>query len=671
MTELEAARKIDELTKQINHHNHLYYQESKQEISDYEFDLLLQELIQLETQYPHLRAIDSPSQRVGGTITKEFESITHQYPMLSLSNTYSLEEVQEFEKRIIKSLNKQPEYICELKFDGVAISLIYEEGILIRAITRGDGVKGDDVTSNVKTIKSIPLRLKGKSYPKRFEVRGEIFLPLAEFERINKEREDIGEPLLANPRNTASGTIKMQDSTIVAKRNLSCYVYYLLGEQLKVNTHEEALNSMKSWGLPVSDSWKKCSSISEVSSYLNIWDKKRFELPVGTDGVVIKLNSLVDQNELGLTAKSPRWAIAYKFKAEEVSTPLLSIEYQVGRTGAVTPVANLKPVQLSGTIVKRATLHNANEIERLNLHEGDTVIVEKGGEIIPKITRVVHDLRLPNATRIQFINKCPECNTSLIRYEGEAAYYCPNESGCPPQIKGKMEHFIQRKAMNIEGLGPETIETLFDKKLLLTVADLYQLQESDLITLDRFGKKSIENLLNGIEKSKDAPFKAVLFALGIRFVGVTVAEKLAQHFITMEALSSANKETLLQAPEVGEKIADSIIHWFQQKENQELINRLKAAGLKFELDSKDIITIESDVLYGKSFVISGVFAKHERDELKELVIKNGGKVLSGVSGKLDFLLAGDNMGPSKLEKAQKLGVQIISENDFEKMIGLE
>ncbi|MFN8415986.1 MAG: NAD-dependent DNA ligase LigA [Cytophagaceae bacterium] len=670
MTELEAAHKIDALTEQINHHNHLYYQENKQEISDYEFDLLLHELIQLETQFPHLRAADSPSQRVGGTITKEFESITHQYPMLSLSNTYSPEEVQEFEDRIIKSLNKQPEYICELKFDGVAISLIYEDGVLIRAITRGDGVKGDDVTTNVKTIKSIPLRLKGNNYPKRFEVRGEIFLPLAEFERINKEREDIGEPLLANPRNTASGTIKMQDSSIVAKRNLDCYVYYLLGEQLQVNTHEEALHSMKSWGLPVSDSWKKCSSIGEVTSYLNIWDNKRFDLPVGTDGVVIKLNSLLDQDELGLTAKSPRWAIAYKFKAEEVSTPLLSIEYQVGRTGAVTPVANLKPVQLSGTTVKRATLHNANEIERLDLHEGDTVVVEKGGEIIPKITRVVTDFRLPSANRIQFIDKCPECDTSLVRYEGEAAYYCPNESGCPPQIKGKMEHFIQRKAMNIEGLGPETIETLYDKKLLLTVADLYQLQESDLITLERFGKKSIDNLLNGIQKSKEAPFKAVLFALGIRFVGVTVAEKLAQHFVTMESLASASKETLLQAPEVGEKIADSIISWFQQEENQSLIERLKNAGLKLELDSKDIIAVESDVLNGKTFVISGVFAKYERDELKELVIKNGGKILSGVSGKLNYLLAGDNMGPSKLEKAQKLGVQILSESEFEKMIGL-
>lgn len=671
MTELEAAHKIDALTKQINHHNHLYYQESKQEISDYEFDLLLQELIQLENQFPHLRALDSPSQRVGGTITKEFESVTHQYPMLSLSNTYSPEEVQEFEDRVIKSLNKQPEYICELKFDGVAISLIYEDGILTRAITRGDGVKGDDVTTNVKTIKSIPLKLKGSSYPKRFEVRGEIFLPLAEFERINKEREDIGEPLLANPRNTASGTIKMQDSAVVAKRNLDCYVYYLLGEQLQVSTHEEALTKMKSWGLPVSDSWKKCTSIHEITNYLTIWDKKRFDLPVGTDGVVIKLNSLLDQEDLGLTAKSPRWAIAYKFKAEEVSTPLLSIEYQVGRTGAVTPVANLKPVQLSGTTVKRATLHNANEIERLNLHEGDTVVVEKGGEIIPKITRVVTELRLPNASRIQFIHACPECQTPLIRYEGEAAFYCPNESGCPPQIKGKMEHFIQRKAMNIEGLGPETIETLYEKKLLLTVADLYQLQESDLNTLERFGKKSIDNLLNGIQKSKEAPFKSVLFALGIRFVGVTVAEKLAQHFVSMEALATATKETLLQAPEVGEKIADSILSWFQTEENRILVSRLKNAGLKFELDSKDIITVESDILNGQTFVISGVFSKYERDDLKELVIKNGGKILSGVSGKLNYLLAGDNMGPSKLEKAQKLGVQIISENEFEKMIGLE
>ncbi|MCU0415842.1 MAG: NAD-dependent DNA ligase LigA [Cytophagaceae bacterium] len=671
LTTIEAAARIDELIQKIHHHNYLYYQEHRQEISDLEFDVMLQELIKLEKQFPDLLREDSPSQRVGGTISKEFPSVAHAHPMLSLSNTYTIDEVQEFEERVVKALEKKPEYICELKYDGVAISLIYENGILVQAITRGDGVKGDDVTPNVKTIRSIPLQLMGQNIPNRLEVRGEIYLPYSEFDRINKEREDIGEPLLSNPRNAASGTVKMQDSTQVARRQLSCMVYYLVEPKQRFTTHEECLLSMKQWGLPVPTTWQKCSSIESIQHYLTHWDTARFDLPVATDGVVIKVNSLAEQDTLGLTAKSPRWAIAFKYKAEEACTPLLSVEFQVGRTGAITPVANLVPVPLSGTIVKRATLHNANEIHRLDLHEGDTIVVEKGGEIIPKITRVVKEKRIADSLPITFIKNCPECASPLIRTEGEAAYYCPNESGCPPQRKGKIEHFIQRKAMNIDGLGPETIEQLYSKGIISTAADLYSLQYKDLEQLERFGKKSIDNLLSGIEKSKQTPFKSVLFALGIRFVGITVAEKLAMHFHSMDVLSKATKDQLLEAPEIGDKIAESIIDWFAQIDNQHFWKRLEAAGILFSLQEEDKLKIETDILNGATFVVSGVFQKYDRETLKETILKNGGKIVSSISSKLNYIVAGENMGPSKLEKAQKLGIRILTEDEFDSMLRSE
>jgi len=668
MNKEKAAKRIEELSNLLHYHNHLYYQKDTTEISDFEFDQLLNELIQLEKEFPDLRKDDSPSQRVGGTITKEFASVAHKYPMLSLSNTYSEQEIREFDERVQKAIGKPVDYVCEMKFDGVAISITYKNGILHQAVTRGDGVRGDDVTNNIKTIKSIPIKLHGKDIPEEFEVRGEVFLPYEMFERINKEREDIGEAILANPRNAASGTVKMQDSSVVAKRQLNCFLYALLGESINVETHSESLHKMKEWGFLISDSYKVCSSIEQIIAYINHWSESRFNLPLATDGIVIKVNNLQIQQELGMTAKSPRWAIAYKFKAEEASTPVLSVEYQVGRTGAVTPVANLKPVHLAGTTVKRATLHNANEMERLDLHEGDTVFVEKGGEIIPKITRVDTTKRIAGSKQITFIQECPVCATPLIRIEGEAAWYCSNEKGCAPQIKGKIEHFIQRKAMNIDGMGSETIEVLFEKKLIHNVADIYSLTKEQLLALDRFGEKSVTNLLNGIQESLKTPFKSVLFAIGIRYVGVTVAEKLALHFKSIEAISKASLEELLNAPEVGTKIAQSILEWFSDKDHRHLIERLTAAGVKMELSEDEIIKTESDKLLGKTFVVSGVFQGYERDQLKEVIIKNGGKVISGVTGKLDYLVAGDNMGPAKLEKAQKLGIKIISEAEFNSLI---
>ena len=668
MNKEKAAKRIEELSNLLHYHNHLYYQKDTTEISDFEFDQLLNELIQLEKEFPDLRKDDSPSQRVGGTITKEFASVAHKYPMLSLSNTYSEQEIREFDERVQKAIGNPVDYVCEMKFDGVAISITYKNGILHQAVTRGDGVRGDDVTNNIKTIKSIPIKLHGKDIPEEFEVRGEVFLPYEMFERINKEREDIGEAILANPRNAASGTVKMQDSSVVAKRQLNCFLYALLGESINVETHSESLHKMKEWGFLISDSYKVCSSIEQIIAYINHWSESRFNLPLATDGIVIKVNNLQIQQELGMTAKSPRWAIAYKFKAEEASTPVLSVEYQVGRTGAVTPVANLKPVHLAGTTVKRATLHNANEMERLDLHEGDTVFVEKGGEIIPKITRVDTTKRIAGSKQITFIQECPVCATPLIRIEGEAAWYCSNEKGCAPQIKGKIEHFIQRKAMNIDGMGSETIEVLFEKKLIHNVADIYSLTKEQLLALDRFGEKSVTNLLNGIQESLKTPFKSVLFAIGIRYVGVTVAEKLALHFKSIEAISKASLEELLNAPEVGTKIAQSILEWFSDKDHRHLIERLTAAGVKMELSEDEIIKTESDKLLGKTFVVSGVFQGYERDQLKEVIIKNGGKVISGVTGKLDYLVAGDNMGPAKLEKAQKLGIKIISEAEFNSLI---
>jgi DNA ligase (NAD+) len=668
MTAAEARKQIEDLTTKINYHNHLYYQESKIEISDQEFDLLLKKLEQLEKDFPQHRLPDSPTQRVGGTITKEFESVRHKYPMLSLGNTYSEEELKDFDGRVARGLDGDPyEYFCELKFDGVSISLLYENGLLTRGVTRGDGVRGDDVTANVKTIRTIPLRVTGKDIPPVFEVRGEVFLSKEVFLQINKEREDIGEERYANARNTASGTMKMQDSAEVARRKLNCYAYYLLGDETGLETHEEAIEKLEAMKFNVSPTYKKCKNISEVLAYIHHWEKKRLELPLETDGVVIKVNSIEQQQRLGFTAKSPRWAISYKYKAESMSTRLNGVTYQVGRTGAVTPVAELEPIFLAGTTVKRASLHNANEIARLDLHIGDYVFVEKGGEIIPKVTSVDLSKRNKGNVPVQYIANCPECNTKLIRFEGEAAFYCPNVNGCPPQIKGRIEHFIHRKAMDIDSLGEQTIRQLYELGLLRSPADLYSLKREDILRLEGFKDKSVTNLLGGIEKSKETPFESVLFAIGIRYVGKTVAEKLARHFKNIDEIATASVEKLLTAPEVGEKIAQSVFQFFQNKENVREIERLKKAGLQFVSTAKEPEK-QSEVLGDKSFVISGTFENYERDQLQEVILKNGGRVLSSVSGKLDYLLAGDNMGPSKREKAEKLGVKIISEKDFEKLL---
>lgn len=668
MTTADAKKQIQKLTDEINYHNDLYYQKNKSEITDQAFDKLLEELIQLESEFPALKQPDSPSQRVGGTISKEFETVRHRYPMLSLGNTYSQDELRDFDGRVAKGLDGDPyEYFCELKFDGVSISLLYENGLLTRGVTRGDGVRGDDVTHNVKTIRSIPLKAKGKNLPSSFEVRGEVFLPKKEFERLNKEREDIGEETYANARNTASGTLKMQDSAEVARRRLDCFCYYLLGENLDAETHDASIKSIESWGFQVSQTYKKCKNIEEVFKYIDQWETKRQELPLETDGVVIKVNSLEQQERLGFTAKSPRWAIAYKYKAQSVSTRLNNVTYQVGRTGAVTPVAELEPVFLAGTTVKRASLHNANEIARLDLRIGDYVFVEKGGEIIPKVTGVEMTKRSPSLKPLKYIAKCPECGTGLVRREGEAAYYCPNDRGCPPQITGRIEHFIQRKAMDIDSLGEMTIQQLFELKLLQTPADLYDLKKDDVMKLEGFKEVSTKNLLSGIEQSKATPFEAVLFAIGIRHVGKTVAEKLARHFKTMDNLAKATREEVLEAPEVGEIIADSVVGFFRDKENRREIDRLRKAGLQFESTYKEAEKV-SDALGGKSFVVSGTFENYERDEIKDVIVANGGKVLSGVSGKLDYLVAGDNMGPAKREKAEKLGIKIISEAEFQKML---
>ena len=668
MSSQEAKASIKELTEKINYHTDLYYNQNKSEISDFEFDLLLKNLIDLEDQFPDLKLPDSPSQRVGGTITKEFENVIHQYPMLSLGNTYSKEELEDFDSRVAKGLDGEPyEYFCELKFDGVSISLIYEDGVLIKAITRGDGVRGDNVIANAKTIRTLPLRINGKNIPSRFEVRGEVFLSKEIFKQLNKDQEDIGEETYANARNTASGTLKMQDSAAVAKRKLDCYLYYLLGENLNVSTHEEAIHKIESWGFQVSPTYKKCSTIKEVLEYINHWEGKRTELPLETDGVVIKVNSLSKQQQLGATAKVPRWAISYKYKAESISTKLNGITYQVGRTGAVTPVAELEPVLLAGTTVKRASLHNANEIVRLDLHIGDYVFVEKGGEIIPKVTGVDLPRREKSTIAVNYISTCPECGTALIRKEGEANHYCPNENGCPPQIKGRIEHFIQRKAMDIDSLGEQTIKQLFDLGLIKTPADLYDLKKEHLLQLDKVKEKSAQNMLAGIEASKAVPFESVLFAIGIRFVGKTVAEKLAHYFKSMDQLSMATYEQLVEAPEVGEKIAASVVRFFKSSENLREVKRLAAAGLKMESDQKEPEKV-SNKLSEKSFVISGTFENYERDHLKDIILAHGGRVLSGVSGKLDFLVAGESVGPSKLEKAEKLGVKIISISEFEAML---
>jgi DNA ligase (NAD+) len=667
MTPAQALKEIQELTSKINYHNDLYYQKNTTEISDQEFDLLLKKLEHLEKEFPELKQPDSPSQRVGGTITKEFANVYHKYPMLSLGNTYSQEELEDWDARVAKGLDGDAyEYFCELKFDGVSMSLTYENGLLVRGVTRGDGVRGDDVTNNIRTIRSIPLKVKGNNAPASFEVRGEVFLPKDVFLQLNKEREDIGEERYANARNTASGTVKMQDSTEVARRKLDCYAYSLLGEDI-ADTHEESIQKLEAWGFNVSQTYRKCKNIQEVIKYITEWDTKRQDLPLETDGVVIKVNSLEQQERLGFTAKSPRWAIAYKYKAQSISTRLNGVTYQVGRTGAVTPVAELEPVFLAGTTVKRASLHNANQIAQLDLRIGDYVFVEKGGEIIPKVTGVDLEKRKDDVQPIHYIANCPVCNTPLIRFEGEAAFYCPNITGCAPQIRGRIEHFIQRKAMDIDSLGEQTIKQLYELGLVNSPADLYALTREDVLRLEGFKDKSAKNLLDGISKSKETPFESVLFAIGIRYVGKTVAEKLARYFKSIDKISEASLEDLLKAPEVGEKIAQSVHQFFRNEESQLEISRLKAAGLQFESTAKEPEKL-SDVLGNKSFVISGVFERYEREQLQEIIVQNGGRVVSSVSGKLDYLLAGDNMGPSKREKAEKLGVKIISEQDFEKLL---
>jgi DNA ligase (NAD+) len=663
----EARSRIRWLTEQINHHNHLYYVEAKPVISDYEFDQLLAELVRLEREFPSLRQPDSPSLRVGGGITKEFPTVLHQYPMLSLGNTYSEEELRDFDGRVAKGLGTSSyEYFCELKFDGVSISLIYENGVLTRAITRGDGVKGDEVTANVRTIRSLPLRVRAENVPPRFEVRGEIYLSRKNFERLNEEREAAGEELYANARNTAAGTLKLQDSAEVARRRLDCFVYFLLGVD-EFTTHSAGIHQLETWGFPVSRTYHRASDINQVIDYIHRWEHGRHELPLETDGVVIKVNDLAQQEQLGFTAKSPRWAIAYKYKPENVSTHLKGITYQVGRTGAITPVAELQPVFLAGTTVKRASLHNANEIARLDLHENDFVFVEKGGEIIPKVTGVDLARRKPAAAVVQYITHCPECKTRLERKEGEAAHYCPNDTGCPPQIKGRIEHFIHRKAMDIDSLGERTIGMLYDSGLVRRASDLYRLTKADLLTLEGFKDKSAQNVLDGIAQSREIPFERVLFALGIRYVGQTVAQKLARYFKSIDAIAAATPEQLLQAPEVGEIITQSVAAYFKNPEHRQEIEKLKAAGLQFtstEVEPEK----KSSVLANQSFVISGVFKNYERDQLHDLIVAHGGRVLSAVSGKLDYLVAGENMGPAKREKAEKLGVKIISEEEFEKML---
>ncbi len=667
MTKEEAQKEIVELTEKINYHNELYYQKNTSEISDYEFDQLLEKLITLENDFPEFKYPDSPSQRVGGTITKEFETVYHKYPMLSLSNTYSTEELEDFDKRVAKGLNGEPyEYFCELKFDGVALSLTYQNGVLARGVTRGDGTRGDDITNNVKTIRTIPLRLKGDC-PQEFEARGEAFLPRENFTRLNREREDIGEEPYANARNTASGTLKMQDSSIVAKRGLDCYLYSMMSDGDGTSTHETSINDLIRLGFNVSPTYAKCANMAEVIDYIHRWETKRLELPLETDGIVIKVNSVKQQNVLGYTAKSPRWAIAFKYKAESAATVLKNITYQVGRTGAVTPVAELQPVFLAGTTVKRASLHNANEIARLDLRIGDTVYVEKGGEIIPKVTGVDHGKRPTGSVSVEYIKNCPECGTALVRYEGEAVHYCPNLTGCPPQIKGRVEHFIQRKAMNIDSLGERTINQLYEKGLVRSPADLYDLTFDDVYQLEGFKDLSTQNLLKGIEASRETEFESVLFALGIRYVGKTVAEKLAGSLLNIDNLANATYEELIEVPEIGERIAQSVLSYFEEPENRREIERLKSAGVQMEIAEKENTAV-SAVLSDKTFVVSGVFENFSRDQLKETIKNHGGKVISAISGKLDFLLAGDKMGPAKKEKAEKLGVRIISESDFLKMI---
>ena len=664
MTDIE---RIDQLREELHVHNYNYYVLNAPVISDLKFDKLMRELQDLEALHPEYYDPNSPSVRVGSDLNKNFTQVEHKYPMLSLGNTYSQAEVTEFYERVSKSLNEEFELCCEMKYDGTSISLTYEDGKLVRAVTRGDGVRGDDVTDNVKTIRSIPLVLHGEGYPKNFEIRGEILMPWNVFEELNRERELREEPLFANPRNAASGTLKSQNSAVVANRKLDAYLYYLLGDNLPHDGHYENLQEAAKWGFKISHISRKARTLQEVFDFINYWDVERKNLPVATDGIVLKVNSLRQQRNLGYTAKSPRWAIAYKFQAERALTKLEKVTYQVGRTGAVTPVANLDPVQLSGTVVRRASLHNADIIASLDLHIGDMVYVEKGGEIIPKITGVEVSARPAGSEKVTFITHCPECGSELVRYEDEAAYYCTNETACPPQIKGKIEHFISRRAMNIEGLGPETVDLFYQEGLIHDIADLYTLQTADICRLERMGEKSAENIIQGIERSKEVPYERVLFALGIRFVGETVAKKVAKAFRSIEALASTNLDDLIHVDEIGEKIAGSIIQYFANEKNRILVERLRQSGLKLEADEEDLSGY-SDKLKGMSIVISGVFARHSRDEYKALIEKHGGKNVGSISKKTSFILAGDNIGPSKLGKAQQLNIPIKDENEFLAMI---
>lgn len=660
----EIADRIKALREELERHNYDYYVLSSPTISDFEFDRKMRELQDLEAAHPEYFDPHSPTQRVGSDLTKNFDQVVHKYPMLSLGNTYSKEEVRDFYERVGRSLNEPFEIVAELKYDGTSISVTYKEGRLSQAVTRGDGVRGDDVTANVKTIRSVPLKLRPGSYPDEFELRGEILLPWSEFDRLNKEREEQEEPLFANPRNAASGTLKLQDPKIVASRKLDAYFYYLLGENLPEEGHYENLQEVRSWGFKVSDAMRKCHDLQEIYDFIDYWDVERKNLPVATDGIVLKVNSLRQQRNLGYTAKNPRWAIAYKFQAERAVTTLREVSYQVGRTGAITPVANLDPVLLAGTVVKRASLHNADIIANLDLHIGDQVFVEKGGEIIPKIVGVDVDYRSANPVgeKVQFISHCPECGTALVRPEGEAAHYCPNETGCPPQIKGRIEHFVTRKAMNIN-IGPETIEDLYEKGLVRDIADLYTLRMEDLLSLERWAEKSARNLLKSLDESKSVPFERVLYGLGIRYVGETVAKRLASVFHSIGQLREASFETLVGVDEIGERIAQSVLDYFKDERNVRIVERLESYGLKMAID-ESVLANKSDKLKGLTIVISGTFARHSRDEYKAMIEQHGGKNTGSISKKTNYLLAGENMGPAKLEKATALGIKILSEDEF-------
>ena len=660
-----SRTKIEELRRQLEYHNHKYYVENAPVISDYEFDAMMRELLELERLHPEWADPDSPTVRVGSDITAEFETVRHRYPMLSLGNTYSLDELHEFLARIGRE-EGQVEYVCELKFDGTAISLTYEQGRLVRAVTRGDGVAGDDVTANIRTVRSVPLKLRGSGWPSHFEIRGEVLMPYTSFDKINAEREAAGETLFANPRNAAAGTLKQQSSAVVARRGLDCTLYQLAGDDLPFATHWESLQKAREWGFKVSEHTRICRSEAEIDAFIAHWDEARRELPFPTDGVVIKVDDFAVRRRIGFTAKAPRWAVAYKFKAEQALTRLTSVDFQVGRTGAVTPVANLEPVQLAGTTVRRATLHNAEQMALLDIRPGDMVYVEKGGEIIPKITGVELAERPADSRPFEYIDRCPECGTPLVRYEGEAKHYCPNQSGCRPQIIGRIIHFIRRKAMDIEGLGEETVELLYENGLLHDISDLYDLRAPQLAPLPRLGEKSAENIVRSIRASLEVPFHRVLFGLGIRFVGETTAKYLAEHFRSLDAVMHASREELVEADEVGAKIADAIADYFADAENLRIIGRLRDAGLRLEAEER---ARASEALAGKSFVISGKFVRHGRDEMKELIELHGGRNLAAVSANVDYIVAGENMGPAKLKKAEKLGIRIISEEEFEAMIG--